>query len=41
MEKTPMSRSHEGQGRVVFEYEPIVGNFVSVYLTPISAIMLL
>ena len=29
MEKTPMSRSHEGQGRVVYEYEPVVGSFVS------------
>lgn len=29
MEKTPMSRSSESQGRIVFQYEPVVGTFVS------------
>ena len=29
LEKAPMSRSHNGQGRVVYEYEPVVGSFVS------------
>ena len=29
MEKTPMCRSAMDEGRIVFEYEPVVSNFVS------------
>ncbi len=29
MEKMPMSRSALGEGRVVYEYEPVIGSFVS------------
>ncbi len=31
MERTPMSRSHEGQGRIVYSYEPVVGSFVGIF----------
>ena len=33
MEKNPMSRSALGEGRVVYEYEPVIGSFVSCMLT--------
>ena len=29
MEKQPMSRSAMGEGRIVYEYEPVIGSFVS------------
>lgn len=29
LEKAPLAKSHENQGRLVFEYEPICGSFVS------------
>ena len=31
-EPTPMAQSHEGGGRIVYEYEPNIGSFVSPQL---------
>ena len=29
MEKAPLAKSMDNQGRKVFEYDPLIGNFVS------------
>ena len=36
-ERMPLSKAPDGEGAVVYEYDPIVGSFVSKYYTECSA----
>jgi hypothetical protein len=31
-EQMPLAISHRGHGRIVFDYEPTLGNYVSIFL---------